>query len=194
MLKGAVDSTYDGNTYLTGCLTRCHGNQIVFDNGTCSGIGCCKVDIPPRMTNISVKASFFNTSSELPSLNCRYSFVAKKDSYTFSSTHLQSNGFPFMELAVVLDWAVGELHENCRITSSNNKNYACKNNTKCDDSDTDFGYRCRCKEGYAGNPYLHPNGCTGSFLFIQCVTLSISSLLLLFYSNGGIPSKFYLLW
>jgi len=179
---GYLDSTYDGNTYSTGCLTRCHGNQIVFDNGNCSGIGCCEVDIPPRMRNISVKASSFNTSLELPSLNCSYSFVAMKDNYTFSSTHLERNGFPFEELPVVIDWAVGEFHETC--TSYNSKTYACKNNTKCDDSDTDFGYRCRCKEGYAGNPYLHPHGCTGSFLFIQSVTLSISSFLHCFLAMG----------
>ncbi|MCI21143.1 wall-associated receptor kinase 2-like, partial [Trifolium medium] len=41
--------------------------------------GCCQVDIPPRMRNITVKASSFNTSLELPSINCTYSFVVKKD-------------------------------------------------------------------------------------------------------------------
>lgn len=160
---GYLDSTYNSNTYSTGCLTRCHGNEM-FDNGTCSGIGCCQVDIPSRMRNITVEAFSFNESL-LPSRICRtYSFVVKNNNYSFSSTHLK--GLPFKEVPIVLDWHVGEFEDNCSTVSK--KNYACMNNSFCDDKHTDFGYRCKCNKNYEGNPY-HPDGCTGKQI---CIYLS----------------------
>jgi len=156
---------FDGekeNKYSTGCLTRSFGDERLIDNGTCSGIGCCQVDIPPRMWNISIEASNFNDSSKF----CSYSFVVKNGSYTFNSAHLLQGGFPSKELPVVLDWTIGGFDENCSTASSKNNgvNYACKNNSHCYDQDMDFGYQCRCNTGYEGNPY-HPNGCTGQFFY-----------------------------
>ncbi|XP_058724818.1 putative wall-associated receptor kinase-like 16 [Vicia villosa] len=142
----------DGGKYSTGCLTRSFGDPRDIDNGTCSGIGCCQVDIPPRMTNISVQAYNFNKSSE----SCSYSFVVKNDSYTFSSTHL-SKGLPQREFPAVFDWTIGD--ENCSSAKNNGVNYGCKSNSHCDDKDTYFGYRCKCNPGYEGNPY-NPIGCT----------------------------------
>jgi len=143
--------------YSTGCLTRTFGDQI--NDGKCSGVGCCQIDIPPKMKNISIQASNFNTSSKF----CSYSFVIKNDNYTFSSAHLKK-GLPFKRLPVVLDWTIGK--GNCSTASSKNNgvNYACKNNSHCYDQDMDFGYQCRCNTGYEGNPY-HPNGCTGQFFY-----------------------------
>ncbi|PNX81947.1 wall-associated receptor kinase 2-like protein, partial [Trifolium pratense] len=154
---GYLNSYNNNNTYSTGCLTRSFGDQRLIDNGTCSGIGCCQVDIPPRMLNISIEASNFNKNT---SDVCSYSFIVKNGNYTFSTTHL-SEGLPFKQLPMVLDWTVGDFDENCSTASSRNNgvNYACKNNSHCHDNDTAFGYLCRCKEGYEGNPY-HPLGCT----------------------------------
>ncbi|TKY56076.1 Wall-associated receptor kinase 2 [Spatholobus suberectus] len=133
---GYLNSVYDDKTYSTGCLTRCYGNDLEIDDETCSGIGCCQVDIPPRMRNISIEASTFPNSTQWG--NCSHSFVVKQDSYNFSRTHLRD--------------------QNCKASKSRD-DYACRNNSYCDDTDSDFGYRCKCNDGYEGNPYF---GCTGN--------------------------------
>ncbi|GAU21234.1 hypothetical protein TSUD_11520 [Trifolium subterraneum] len=146
---GYLNSIFSGKTYSTGCLTRCYGNREGIENGTCSGIGCCQVDIPDMMRNISVQVSEFPNSTERA--GCSYSFIVKDGFYNFSLAHL--DGFPNKELPLILDWSVGM--ENCSVS----KGYACKNNSDCFNSEIDSGgYRCKCKVGYTGNPY-HPDGC-----------------------------------
>lgn len=122
-------------------------------NGTCSGIGCCQVDIPPGMRNITVYTQVFPNSS-LNWGNCSHSFVVKNGFYNFSTTDLQS--FPHNTVPLVLDWTVGNISF---IDSESEPDYACKENSYCD-KDSEYGYRCRCRDGYEGNPYL---GCTGNF-------------------------------
>jgi len=150
---GYLNSIFDNETYSTGCLTRCNGNRKRIENGTCSGIGCCEVDIPPKMRNISIEASGFFDSNE--SLRWSYSFVVKNGDYKFNVSHLDK--FPYQELPLILDWSVG--NKNCT-ASKGEHDYACKNNSVCDDEDIDFGYRCKCRDGFKGNPYL-PDGCIG---------------------------------
>jgi hypothetical protein len=120
------------------------------------------------MWNISIEASNFNKNTADV---CSYSFVVKNGNYTFSATDI-TEGLRVNQLPMVLDWTVGNLTENCSTASSNNNgvNYMCKSNSDCHDNDTAFGYLCRCKDGYDGNPY-HPLGCTGQLFIhpsIQC--------------------------
>ncbi|GAU15133.1 hypothetical protein TSUD_08710 [Trifolium subterraneum] len=157
---GYLNSYIDNNKYSTGCVTSSFGGDpSLFDDGsgTCSGVGCCQVDIPPGIWNISIEAFHFNTSSEY----CSYSFVVKNGNYNFNTTHIRE-GLPVNQLPMVLDWTVGDFDDNCSTASSKNDgvNYPCKNNSYCDDNATyNLGYLCRCKEGYKGNPY-DPLGCT----------------------------------
>ncbi|RDX78864.1 Wall-associated receptor kinase 2, partial [Mucuna pruriens] len=146
---GIVNSFFNGESYSTGCLTTSYGNTTKMHNGTCSGIGCCQVDIPPGMRNITILANTLSNNSTPSSGNCTYSFVVKNGFYSFSTTDLLS--FQHKKFPLVLDWTVG--NKTCDESKSRG-DYACKENSYCDDTDSDYGYRCRCNHGYEGNPYL----------------------------------------
>nr|POE73337.1 wall-associated receptor kinase 2 [Quercus suber] len=60
-------------------------------------------------------------------------------------------------MPMVLDWAIG--NETCNDVEKKS-NYICGDNSSCQNSEDSSGYRCKCKDGYDGNPYL-PNGCQG---------------------------------
>lgn len=150
-------------------LIRDLGCQLVFlcrlpddmvTDGECSGIGCCQVDVPSEMKNITIQAYRFGSSSRFS--DCGFSFVAKKGSYKFSVSHLED--LPFTMLPMVIDWSVG--NESCEFFERGGKS-ACMKNSYCDDGETSYGYRCRCETGYDGNPY-HPNGCQGILMINLC--------------------------
>ncbi|KAG4382761.1 hypothetical protein GLYMA_14G157600v4 [Glycine max] len=155
--NGYLNSYRNGAKSSVGCLTRCNSEasvQIMQRDGNCTGIGCCQVDIPPGMMNITIQAfSFNNFNSSSDFNNCSYSFVIKNDNYTFSMDHLK--GLPFQKAPFVVDWTVG--NQTC-FNSTSKTDYACKSNSYCEDSAIRKSYRCKCKEGYEGNPY-HPDGC-----------------------------------
>ncbi|KAK7301435.1 hypothetical protein RJT34_12299 [Clitoria ternatea] len=102
---GYIQSGYNGETYTTGCLTRCNGHTRKITDGTCSGIGCCQVDVPRAMKNVSIHADYFRNSTTDWG-NCTASFVVKDGSYNFSTKDLSN--FEYEKLPLVLDWTVGE--------------------------------------------------------------------------------------
>jgi len=158
---GYLNSFRNGTQSSTGCLTRCDSLESVQSmqrSGNCTGIGCCQVDIPPRMNNISFQAFSFNNFNSTSDFNkCGYAFVVKNGNYTFSVDHLK--GVPFDMAPTVMDWSVG--NDKCD-ASMLKADYACKSdNSDCEDSPFEYGYRCKCKPGFQGNPYLL-HGCQGN--------------------------------
>jgi hypothetical protein len=157
---GYLNSNFNGATYSTGCLTRCYDfdPEMVIGNSTgkCTGLGCCQIDIPPLMKNITIQTFKFPNSTQSQE-GCSYSFIAKQGSYNFSVKHIHS--LPNRTFPLVVNWAV--TNESCEKAQTTDS-YACKENSKCVHDDPDYdGYRCKCLEGFEGNPYL-PGGCTGN--------------------------------
>ncbi|BAT82169.1 hypothetical protein VIGAN_03213600 [Vigna angularis var. angularis] len=151
---GYLNSFRNGAESSTGCLTRCDTLESVESmqrSGNCTGIGCCQVDIPPGMKNITFQALSFNNFNSTSDFNdCGFSFVVKNGNYTFSVDHL--NGAPFSMTPIVMDWSVG--NDTCE-ASMLRADYACKSPySECENSPFEYGYRCKCKQGFQGNAYL----------------------------------------
>ena len=149
----------NGELFSIGCLSKCQNISNV-PNGTCSGIGCCQMDIPQGLKNVTVKAYSFNRHSEVWGFNpCSFAFIIREDKFSFSSDYLSSLQ-QNETIPMVLDWAIGR--DKCEDAQKNKSVYICGVNTICDDpkNGTGTGYRCNCTEGYNGNPYLK-DGCQG---------------------------------
>ncbi|KAL5576200.1 hypothetical protein UlMin_017899 [Ulmus minor] len=126
-------------------------NDVV--NETCSGIGCCQMSIPEEVVDFVLSVISLNNHTGVLSFNpCGYGFVVEDEAYNFSSVDIEN--FQNREtVPVVLDWALGNL--KCEQAQQNQTSFACKaNNSRCLDSTNGPGYRCKCLEGFVGNPYL----------------------------------------
>ncbi|XP_059454880.1 wall-associated receptor kinase 2-like [Corylus avellana] len=143
----------NGANYSIGCSSQCSSLNIV-DNGSCSGIGCCEVGFPDGLKGISVNVRSFQNHTKVWNFNpCGYAFVVEKGEFNFSADYLKN--LSNKRVPMVLDWTVG--NQTCDNARKKPK-FACKENSECLDLQTSQGYRCKCKQGYHGNPYLD-GGC-----------------------------------
>ncbi|XP_021819396.1 putative wall-associated receptor kinase-like 16 [Prunus avium] len=141
--------------YTGGCTTKC-GKIDYVANDSCSGIGCCQTSIAKGMTSFEVSVNSFENHTKVWDFSpCSYAFVVEEGKFNFSPNMLKD--LEYVELLpVVLDWSIG--NETCEeVENKKLMNYTCQNNSRCHDVDNGFGYRCKCLDGYHGNPYL--NGC-----------------------------------
>ncbi|KAK2638672.1 hypothetical protein Ddye_026467 [Dipteronia dyeriana] len=152
---GYLRGTIDEKNYIAGCISSCDRLEDV-TNGSCSGFGCCQIDIPKGLKGIKAKAYSFNTHEKVSQFNpCSYAFVIEKSRFNFSSSNLSATitkEIPTVPTAV--DWAITG-QGNCA-EAGNNKSYACKENSDCYEppDHSARGYLCKCKDGYQGNPYI----------------------------------------
>ncbi|KAE8664524.1 hypothetical protein F3Y22_tig00112761pilonHSYRG00021 [Hibiscus syriacus] len=151
----------------TGCFSVCNDKRRDVTSGSCSGLGCCQDSIPEGTKTIHVEIieNLLNDSKindlysvSTPHDNCGYAFVVDQESYRFEASDLDGCSSSKIESSTfVLDWVIG--NETCEATGT-----SCKGlNSDCvgyGSGSTSRGYRCRCRHGYVGNPYL-TSGCPG---------------------------------
>uniref|UniRef100_A0A0E0ET33 Protein kinase domain-containing protein n=1 Tax=Oryza meridionalis TaxID=40149 RepID=A0A0E0ET33_9ORYZ len=139
---------------LTGCVPSC-GNVDPKD-GICSGeAGCCKLDFPNGTWYYSTYFSKRNDNSS----PCSFITVMETTTFNFNKNYFNSTTFydTYNGLAnVSLDWII--TMDSCVRVKRNTTSYACiSGKSRCVD-DPKGGYRCKCSDGYEGNPYVK-DGC-----------------------------------
>ncbi|MCL7046220.1 hypothetical protein MKW94_001059, partial [Papaver nudicaule] len=141
-----------------GCTSVCNTTKDITD-GSCTGIGCCEASIPAGIGSYNITVTSVGGTRRNLSFNpCSYAFLIEESSFQFSKAYLRNflnygNG----EVPVVVDWTIG--NETCDIAKKNLTSYACGPYSDCIPGNNAPGYRCMCKRGYEGNPYL--NSSTG---------------------------------
>ncbi|KAG8057091.1 hypothetical protein GUJ93_ZPchr0002g26663 [Zizania palustris] len=150
------------NSYVIGCYSTCnHTDQLNKPmNGSCSGNGCCQADVPKRVFRYSAYFNEnYNTTEIWRSSPCSYMAVMESREFQFSTTYLSSTVFNDTykgETPVVLDWVV--TLDTCEKAQSNTTSYACVSTDSVCVDDPSGGYRCKCDNGFKGNPYIQ-DGC-----------------------------------
>jgi hypothetical protein len=145
--------------YYTGCMCFCNNSDSAVD-GSCVGVGCCHVDIPPGLTDNAMNFRAYNHVGRLHFSPCDYAFLVDRDNYTFKTKDLKMDRNRTMP--VWLDWAIRD-NLTCAQAMEKKQGYACvSSNSKCNDTTNGPGYVCNCAEGYQGNPYV-VDGCEGKY-------------------------------
>lgn len=166
----------EGESYKSGCMALCGNNNTkIIKDGSCSGNGCCQLQIPKGLKILELEVRSFDNHSEVLKFNpCGYAFVIQQDKFTFSKKYIYN--FTQEEVPLVLDWGIptntscskGENKGNCSICGLNAERIRFL--------DDGSEYRCQCLEGFEGNPYL-PQGCQGkvtiSLFQIFSITISL---------------------
>lgn len=155
-----------GVNYSSACLSLCDQEVDVID-GSCSGTGCCQIPIPEGLKKFSATAASVYNHTKIWSFDrCSYAFLAEHERYTFKASDFLDPDFlnRIENVPVVFDWVLE--NKTCEEAQKNLSTYACQENSTCDYSDKGAGYRCLCKQGYRGNPYLNP-GCQGMIFSLK---------------------------
>ncbi|KAG6602135.1 Wall-associated receptor kinase 2, partial [Cucurbita argyrosperma subsp. sororia] len=115
-------------------------------DGSCSGSGCCQLEIPKGLTNLRLAVGELLNYTEIPKLShCGYAFIIEAERFRFLSSYIDK--FEEEKVVVVLSWGIrNELKFEC---GSNTARISIFNGTQ---------YGCQCLDGYEGNPYLR-HGC-----------------------------------
>ncbi|TVU47882.1 hypothetical protein EJB05_07498, partial [Eragrostis curvula] len=165
--KPSANASKTGYSYdvYTGCISYCTSIDSTVD-GQCKGLGCCRVDIPPGLTDNYITFSGYGHENIYQFNPCSFSFLVGQGSFNYSKANLNMPGYENKKMLVWLDWAIrppnGTDTLTCAEAMKNRTSYACKSqNSNCTNAGNGPGYSCRCARGYEGNPYIDGDGgCT----------------------------------
>lgn len=141
-------------SYTSGCMGLCGNSSRAIKDGSCSGSGCCQLEIPKGLRNLELEVRSFKNHTQVHSFNpCGHAFVVQQDNFTFSTKYIEN--FTEDKVPLVLDWGIKKgacLTDQCPCGPNSKRN----NSKSLDGSE----YYCDCFDGFRGNPYL-PQGCQG---------------------------------
>ncbi|KAJ8768154.1 hypothetical protein K2173_021094 [Erythroxylum novogranatense] len=122
------------------------------------GSGCLSLCwmLPLHLKTLSITSRSYTNHSYVWGFNpCGFAFLADERTFNISDLRLNATPNDLARYNSVLEWVIE--NKACPEAQKNLSSYACRENTSCIYSENNRGYRCKCKEGFTGNPYLQ--GC-----------------------------------
>jgi len=151
-------------TYGAGCHSKCTENVKLSDENPCSGSGCCQTSISKGLKSLKISSYSYNNHTNVSYFNpCGFALLVDRSSLKLSDWPLSRNPEYGNDVYTdaVIEWVVK--NETCEQAKADSTSaYACGSNANCTYSENQ-GYRCLCKEGFEGNPYLQ-DGCQGKLI------------------------------
>ncbi|XBI98790.1 hypothetical protein VPH35_018993 [Triticum aestivum] len=158
-IKSGVSGRFNYQ-YYTGCVAFANDSSLPQD-GACRGVGCCRIDIPPGLTDnvIDFESGGSWTHENQEFCPCDYAFITNRGYYNFQKAHLRHMDVN-TSMPLSLDWAIRDNGSLSCAAAATKPGYACiSRHSECVVSANGPGYTCNCTTGREGNPYV-VDGCT----------------------------------
>jgi len=160
----------DNMTDLIGsCMSVCTDDiatmeKVDFD-GSCTGLGCCSIDLLRDLPTFTLKLVHRNvTTTRVVELDNRSIKVLLAGWYTFAADDLRTSSVNTSNVGDTwIDIAITD-KPNCERARVNKDTYACNDESNCQDLPSGRGYQCQCPNYLQGNPYLVDGCIQGPYL------------------------------